>query len=351
MSLFDFIYVDRQKVSSLYSQLTGGVVEVRETSNEAGRDSDNKRGYDFKVFTHNAGGVDRERSTERSTIKPHHALIVELEEELRSQGYLLDMVANEDDRSLSNSKVREKLKTTLCVKLKGRAVIEDYERMRGLTEVFPKVAEFINKSIHQSIKASVEYRELEELLLEKKSELKAVKDARARAAMELEIKAGRQKIESLLKQASVGDVEPWVLDGFRTWVDAFVPGIMTFRLYPQGHAPDEHVFGHLKRSGLEDMDSHALHFTYGSLPTEELTLLGVVTSVPQQDQETFRPLAEFDLQQLKDVDSVESGFRGLFRGFDGLEEHIRTLRYPRVMVQPLVVYREVQPAHSAAKRN
>ena len=342
MPLFDFIYVDRQKVSSLYSQLTGGVVEVRETSSETGRDSDNKRGYDFKVFTHNAGGVDREKSTERATIKPHHALIVELEAELRNQGYLLDMVTSEGDISLSSPSVREQLKNTLCVKLKGRAAIEDYERMRSITEVFPKVSSFINKSIHESLKTSAEYRDFEKLLLEKKAELKAIKDQRTRAAMETEIKVYREQVESMIKKASVGEVEPWILEGFRTWVDSFFPGIMTIRLYPRGHAPEEHVFGHLKRSGLEDMDSTAFHFTYGSLPSEELTLLGVVTSVPKDGDEDFRPLAEFDKEGLKDFETVEKGFRGLFRGFDGIESHIRTLRHPRVMVQPLVVYREVQ---------
>ena len=38
-----------------------------------------------------------------------------------------------------------------------------------------------------------------------------------------------------------------------------------------------------------------------------------------------------------EAQSVESGFRGVFRGFGGLEEMIRTCRYPRIMVQPIAI--------------
>jgi len=44
-----------------------------------------------------------------------------------------------------------------------------------------------------------------------------------------------------------------------------------------------------------------------------------------------------------EAQSVENGFRGVFRGFDGLEEMIRTCRYPRIMVQPIAIYRSIKP--------
>jgi len=50
MNLYDYIYVDLDKAISLYSQLTGGVVELREAHSEKGATADNKRNYDFKVL-------------------------------------------------------------------------------------------------------------------------------------------------------------------------------------------------------------------------------------------------------------------------------------------------------------
>jgi len=46
MQLYDFIYVDLEKVISIYSQMTGGIVEVLERSTENSRSADNKRNYD-----------------------------------------------------------------------------------------------------------------------------------------------------------------------------------------------------------------------------------------------------------------------------------------------------------------
>ena len=91
MNLFDYIYVDLKKVISLYSQMTGGVVEMLERSSEKALLADNKRRYDFKVFQHNAGGTQHDSSTSKETIKPHHALLKELEDSLVSGGHLLDI--------------------------------------------------------------------------------------------------------------------------------------------------------------------------------------------------------------------------------------------------------------------
>lgn len=82
MNLFDYLYVDIEKVISLYSQLTGGVVELRETQSERGYTADNKRNYDFKVFKHDAGGTTQDKEQDKTTIKPYHALLQELESEL-----------------------------------------------------------------------------------------------------------------------------------------------------------------------------------------------------------------------------------------------------------------------------
>jgi hypothetical protein len=103
------------------------------------------------------------------------------------------------------------------------------------------------------------------------------------------------------------------------------------------------LFGHLNTENFSIPSSTAFHFTYGSFPTEEFTMLGVVTSVPSENSETFDPLEEFEKNTLEDFESVERAFRGLFRGFDGMEAMIRTCRYPRVLVHPILVYRQTSP--------
>ena len=60
-------------------------------------------------------------------------------------------------------------------------------------------------------------------------------------------------------------------------------------------------------------------------------------------KERFTPLQEFEKEELKDYESVERAFRGMFRGFDGIEAMVRTCRYPRVLVHPILVYRQTSP--------
>ncbi|MCI5151267.1 MAG: hypothetical protein D3916_18100, partial [Candidatus Electrothrix sp. MAN1_4] len=77
------------------------------------------------------------------------------------------------------------------------------------------------------------------------------------------------------------------------------------------------------------------------VPTEELTMLGIVSSVPNPEDAAFNPHQEFQGGELSSKEAVERGFRSVFRGFEGFEQMVRTCRYPRVLVSPLLVYREM----------
>lgn len=334
MNLYDYLYVDLEKVISLYSQLTGGVVELRETQSEKGSTSEHKKNLDFKVFKYDAGGTEQEREQDKITIKPHHALLQELEKKLSSSGYLLDLEELKDGETLKNRKVRSSLKKVLCVKCKGKIVIEDYERMKSIGQAFPEIVKLINKS---NVEADPEYQRIEAEItrLQSVKGNKSERSAAKRKAKELE-----EKLNEIVETSPLDGVSQWVLDGMKTWIDTFLPNITNIRVYPFPDQPDEHLFGHLDASNFTISDSTAFHFTYGSFPTEEFTMLGIVTSVPLDEEEIFNPLQEFDKEELEDSESIESGFRGMFKGFEGFEAFIRTCRYPRVLVHPILVYRE-----------
>ena len=344
MTLYDYIYVDLEKVISLYSQLTGGVVELRESNRERAYTADNKRNYDFKVFKHDAGGTDQDKSGMKEVIKPHHSVLMELEQELTARGYLIDLNEPSVTRSLQDQKLREQLKNTLCVKVCGRAVVEDYERIKSIAHAFPEIANIINKSIESSFRQSPEFVELQGQLEEVEREVKNTKERNARSAKEQQLRNIKKAVDSLIQSSGkVGDVEPWILNGLKTWIDTFLPGIVNLRIYPSLDYPEEHVFGHMKKGCFEDNDSNSFHFTYGSMPTENITMIGIITSVPAEIGDRFNPLIEFQKDLLADFESFENAFRGMFRGFDGMEQMIRTCRFPRILVQPLTVYRSVNP--------
>jgi hypothetical protein len=341
VNLYDYLYVDLDKAISLYSQLTGGVVELRETQSEKRTISDNKRNYDFRVFKHCAGGTTQDKEQDKTTIKPHHALLQELEAELLSSGYLFDLTNSDDNKTLKDAELRATLKSTLCVKCSGRIVIEDYERMKKISQDFPEIVKLINRSHANTLKDNPEYQAVELKIKDLES---IVGDRNKKVKAKQQAKELRDGLEKIVKSSTAVDmVSQWILDGVKTWVDAFLPNITNIRVYPFCEQNDEHIFGHLEAKNFIIADPTAFHFTYGSFPTEEFTMLGIITSVPANEEELFQPLEEFKKDDLEDYESIESAFRGIFRGFDGLEAMIRTCRYPRVLVQPILVYRQTSP--------
>lgn len=318
MQLYDYIYVDLDKAISLYSQLTGGVVELRESNFESGKTADNKRKYDFKVFKHDAGGTTQNREQSKEVIKPYHSFLIELEQLLLDEGHLVDLSSETDDSSLRDAPFRQHVLESFAIKATGRSVIEDYERIKGISAAFPNVVKLINKSTEASVLESEEYKKVQAEIDEAEDEAKKIKDRNKRSQATQIVKQRKKVLADLLTANTGIDAPPeWLLDGLQTWINTFLPGIINLRVYPSEDRTDEHVLGHLKRECFTDSDSASFHFTYGSFPTEKLTVVGIVASVPNEGGEDFDPLEEFSKPNLEDAESVENAFRGVFRGFDG----------------------------------
>lgn len=346
MDLYDYIYIDLDKVVSVYSQLTGGVVELREAVSEATNNQDNKRKYDLKVFKHEAGGTEQDKQGIKEIIKPYHSFLSELEEELTSKGHMVDLSLPECKSSLKDENSRKELKNTFCIKVTGQCVLEDYERIKSISEVFPDIVKMINKSNEHTLKNSTEYQSAFEQIVEAEKGLKKITNNNEKTKKRNEIKEAKQILEETLSNTDiVGGIEQWILDALKTWIDSFLKNIINIRIYPNKENTDTHIFGNLKEDCFCDTDSNAFHFTYGSMPTEDITLIGLVTSVPMEKDEVFNPLAEFDKsdEELDDSQGWEKVLRNLFRGFDGFEQMVRTCRYPRILVYPLLVYRKSSP--------
>ena len=229
------------------------------------------------------------------------------------------------------------------MRVRGRAVVEDYERIKAIARAFPDVVALINKSAESNLNSSPEFVNLKEQIEEGERAAKSQKDRNVRAREIELVREAKRKLDTLVKSAvRIEPTDQWVLDGIRTWIDTFLSGIVNLRIYAAVDRPDEHIFGHLKPDCFEE-DARSFHFTYGSRPTEDITMIGIVTSVPDAVGDTFDPLVEFERSDLADFETVERAFRGVFRGFDGIEQMIRTCRFPRVLVHPLVVYRAVSP--------
>jgi hypothetical protein len=342
MPLCDYLYVDTKKILSVYNQLTGAVVSAGDSAYATVNPAENKKKYDFKIFKSDSGNAAQEGQGAQEQIKSHHALFQELEEELVDQGQLVDLSGRNMAEKVQDKEFRKTLKDTFCVKVTGRCVIEHYERMKKISEAFPDIAELINQSNKAAVKSTDAYKELVEQIRVREAEIAKIKDRNARNIQQTPLKEQKKKLEDLLENyTKAGVVEQWILDGLKTWIDTFIPGIINLRVYPSQEHTDVQIFGHLKQESFFDMDVSAFHFTYGSVPTEDVTMLGIVSSVPNPEDAQFNPHKEFLSGDLSGREAVERGFRSVFRGFESFEQMVRTCRYPRVLLYPLLVYREM----------
>ncbi len=343
----DFIYLDMDKVSSLYSQISGGIVQSFEVSSLSSENSKNLRNYDFKIFKHEAGGTDTESQGLKITRVSHHEVLNDLERNLFEQGYAAEIGIDVTEEAIDNGSAIDIFQHALCIKAEGNIVLEDYERITRIAESHGDITNFINHSVKLGLKESPEFKEMFEALDIIRQDIDEMKNGQQKNKKKAELKSHEEKIEGAINDKLVGKVDSWVIDGLKTWVRVFLPDIFNIRLYPFPDMPNFHVMSNVKREFFLDENTESVHYLFGSKPTIRVTMLGVITSIPEKGKDEFDPMKEFDDEENEKEGnehlSVESGFRGVFRGFDGLEKMIRTCRYPRIMVQPIAIYRAIKP--------
>ncbi|MFM6989707.1 MAG: hypothetical protein ACKOWD_00130 [Rhodoferax sp.] len=120
MTLLDYLYTDLPKLASLQSQMTGKPVASHASLDLAG-----------------------------------------FEMELAAHGHLLDLSRDATARPLRDAALRQSLAGTLCVKVKGRAVLEDYPRLRRLLDAHARTAAFANQSVLDGLRGSDDFKQLE----------------------------------------------------------------------------------------------------------------------------------------------------------------------------------------------
>ncbi|MCI5151457.1 MAG: hypothetical protein D3916_19125, partial [Candidatus Electrothrix sp. MAN1_4] len=199
MSLCDYLYVDTRKILSVYNQLTGSVISADDSTCTAVHQVEKKKKYDFKIFKNDAGNAVPEGQGAQEQIKPHHTLFQELEQELDSQGQLVDLSGKKMAEKIQDKDFRATLKDTFCIKVTGRCVIEHYERMKKISESFPDVAAMINQSNKAAVKSTDAYKELTAQIKTREAEIAKIKDRNARNIQQAPLKEQKKKLQDLLE--------------------------------------------------------------------------------------------------------------------------------------------------------
>lgn len=303
MTIVNHLYADLPKLASLQSQLTGRPVNQATAVDLAG-----------------------------------------FELELAGQGHLLDLTRENTARSLRDAALRRSLSQSLCVKVKGRALVQDYARLRRLLDNHAQNAQFANAHVMANLRGSEDFQQLEMLAAAVAEQLRGEVNRDARADSQDKLRQLKADIDAAVADATVAPViDTATVDGLKIWIDTFWSNAIHLRLYPSATDPDEQVLGALKRDHFIDDALDHLLFAYGATPTEPLTVLGLVTAIPSQKNDGMDSLLAYSAETLSNTMILEKANSQALAHLTTLDQHSRTCDFPRVMVQPLLVYRSFVP--------
>lgn len=258
-------------------------------------------------------------------------------------GALLDVNKSHDTASTDAKPIHEKLKGAAFVRAGGWSSIEDYDRFHHMADNSNAIIEFIGRCTVHAAEQSPEYQKVQTELDSARQTLKKEVDRNKRAGHEARIKTLETRFRNMVaERTQMQGLPDWMVTGFTLFIQSFLRGRVSFRVYPVETIPELQVLGSLRRECF--INSSVEHFiaTYGSRPHFKLTMLGLVTSVPPQTGHSFNPMAQFQrlAEQNQDV-KLELGFRQFYNALELLEGLIGFARYPNAIVHPLAIYREM----------
>jgi hypothetical protein len=316
---------------------------------------------DLKLLASEVETETSERSSESIRRVLHHDLLFRIEDYLFGMGAAVDLNSARSTRAAADP--RDLLGSSTYVRAEGHAIIEDYERLKGIAQRFNDLQTTIARSgvgdaledQLAGVNAQLQRAQLEYAA----SEGKRKTDALVRAAtLQGQVRA------TFLSAAGLDEIPDWLIEAIELWIDAFMPGRISVRIVPFHDHPEFQVISNLRRTYFSPADLDTLRLTYGALPDQDLTVFGLVTSLPAPRPESFDFLAGLHSNESGDRNGetprrdeamaaediprqvFERAFRAMFGAIDELEAFVRFVRYPSVVVHPIAIYRTIRAPSS-----
>jgi len=281
----ELIYLDQAKITSLFSQLRGGLPkEIQETYAEG---DEGGAGVTAHIFNFGLKHSKSESTTE--IIHMHHDMLTAAENALANEGRLIDLCAICDKEKQSAEQIHEAVKKTPFVRIEGKSEFRDFEMVKRLMEVVAK-GQNKNSSVTKGKRKNTSNR--------------------STALTESEL------------------------------IDQFVPNRIYFAVQP---FPGFIAYSNLKAECILDRDMDNVLFHYGTQPNVELTVFGVVSSVPSR-KSSETSLFTYAESTASDPISKQfaEAFSQIFHVIKPLEKIENFATFPNITVYPFAIYRTIR---------
>jgi hypothetical protein len=275
----------------------------------------------------------------------HHGLLTRLEQRLEDTGLLLNIngAVDSNEPDYSDKGLHDLVSQPSFIVAEGWAALEDFNRVDAFMSDFPKLVAFINRCVTHGVEESEMYKSLQEAIAETTKEVRQEKDNKRKAQLKIQQSNLERQAEQLLASVeTVKDIPPdWLLEGISSFITTLIPNRVNLRIYPFEQTPRFEVLSNLKAEYFVDSDLENIRFAYGTRPNVPFTAIGLVTSIPSEDNKVFDPVAELEYHPTGEDNQIELGFRQLLRSFAEFERLVRFSHYPNVTVYPIAVYQRL----------
>jgi len=340
-SVKDLIYFDTEKARSILSQLNQGLISEISRAFEDETELSTGIGFDIKVIKGNIGGKGKEKVVQTEKITLYHEMLNALEKELINSNILTDINEAFQKGGKSFNNYMKEIPNMSFIKANGWSVFEDFERFKRIFSNFNDVQRLIFQS---QLDANPELKQLREQLSEAKKTANKNKNRNAKSKDLQKIKIIEKKLDDILKsQTDINLFDEEFVRRVQVFLDTFSPKRLNFRLVPLDSFSDFQILSNLKSQYIIDGDFENIIYTYGSKPNIRLSVIGIITSVPQQIDVRVNPndeFLEYDDNELADVQVFDKAFRNVFDSFEEFEKFFLP-SYPKISVSPIAIYREV----------
>lgn len=337
----DLLYLDTAKAVSLFSQIDEGIITQSQVSGEEAAGLNSTLGVDIKVFQAKIGSNISDKENQTITRIPHHNLLNQLQRTIDQSNSFIDL-DQLDQSELNVSDLHLKLKKKIFVKATGWVNIEDYDRLKKIAERFNAISMFIQECSVESSGIKDQYDQLKKEIKKQRKIIEQYKDRNIKARDSSRLNKLEEDLITLLDEnIEGGKIPQYLVDGIQLFIDTFLPNRINFRFYPFEQIPNFEILSNLKRENFVETDIENIIFSFGSRPNLKLTIFGMITSLPSENEQLFDPL-EGSNDETDESIVFENAFRGVFRGFEGFEQFVRYSSFPRITTTPLAIYREFE---------
>lgn len=333
----DFIYVDVERLYSLYSQVFEGVADqIVQSYMDASSSSDTQKESLLKGGSMEARVAEVSRRTENRFLYDHMYNI--LEEEVRDAIF--------ESPNVTANNFREVLAGAFLVKIKGAAEIEDYGRLNTLMDKFNEIGEAI---AYASVVSDEELSRSMEQLQELSKQIPD-RNVKAKAKHKVGAYADRRNVAKQRAKETGLHQDEQNLKNLNLFSGLFYPDGFDITITP--HESDGSVVyrGVLDKRWLR-VQPDLLRALYGGYVESKWSIVGQVTYLPGvalPQQEHAEEVANDDANP-----SMRDPFRNMFRASRTIERmYLESKGRIDIVVCPLAIYQEVTippniPAKSA----